>query len=166
MPFLDGIDEVDEITGLQILELCTFLPDHLLLYADKLSMAHGLEVRVPYLDHEVVEFALGLPPTDKIRWGRRKHLHREICRDTFPRHLLGRPKRNFGATVVRDWLRSTLQSQMTDVLRDPSSLIFRIMDHASVNGMLNEHQQGMGDHHKILHNIVVLEYWMRSDAVC
>ena len=71
---------VGELGGLQFLEVRSTLPDELLMYGDKLSMAHSLEVRVPYLDREVIEYVERLPDSYKVRLGKTKWLHRRICR--------------------------------------------------------------------------------------
>src|SRR6266513_3000400 len=71
----------DELGGFQLLEIRSSLPDELLMYADKLSMAHSLEVRVPYLDRTVVEYVQRLDASFKIRNGTRKWLHRQVCQN-------------------------------------------------------------------------------------
>ena len=74
------MEHTDELGGFQLLEIRSSLPDELLMYADKLSMAHGLEARVPYLDRTVVEYVQRLDASFKIRHGTRKWLHRQVCR--------------------------------------------------------------------------------------
>ena len=95
-----GYKNLDELGGFLALELRSALPDKLLMYADKLSMAHGLEVRVPYLDREVVEFVERLPSSLKIRFGERKRLHRRVCRRLLPDQILRRKKRGFAVDAV------------------------------------------------------------------
>src|SRR5437667_4900473 len=73
------MEHTDELGGFQLLEIRSSLPDELLMYADKLSMAHSLEVRVPYLDRTVVEYVQRLDASFKIRRGTRKWLHRQVC---------------------------------------------------------------------------------------
>ena len=73
------MEHIDEIGGFQLLEIRSSLPDELLMFADKLSMAHSLEVRVPYLDRNVVEFAQRLNSSMKIHKHRGKWLHRRVC---------------------------------------------------------------------------------------
>src|SRR3989338_1750261 len=75
------MEDTDELGGFQFLELRSSLPDELLMYADKLSMAHGLEVRVPYLDRELVKYVEKLPANFKVKNGTRKWLHRKVCND-------------------------------------------------------------------------------------
>ena len=99
------MDETDELGGFQFLELRSTLPDELLMYADKLSMAHSLEVRVPFLDKEIVEYAERLPSNLKVRNGSGKWLHRQVCQELLPAAILKRKKRGFGVNVVDDWFR-------------------------------------------------------------
>ncbi len=74
------MEDTDELGGLQFLEVRSTLPDELLMYADKLSMAHSLELRVPFVDKEIVEYVERLPASLKVRNGSRKWLHRQVCR--------------------------------------------------------------------------------------
>ena len=85
----------DELGGFQLLEIRSSLPDELLMYADKLSMAHSLEVRVPYLDRTVVEYVQRLGAHFKVRNGSRKWLHRRVCQSYLPPRILKRKKRGF-----------------------------------------------------------------------
>ena len=76
---LPQMEKLDELGGFSLLEIRSSLPDELLMYADKLSMAHSLEARVPYLDRTVVEYAQRLDASFKVRRGERKWLHRRVC---------------------------------------------------------------------------------------
>ena len=81
---LPQMEHTDELGGFQLLEIRSSLPDELLMYADKLSMAHSLEVRVPYLDRTVVEYVQRLGADLKVRNGTRKWLHRQVCQSYLP----------------------------------------------------------------------------------
>src|SRR5437899_3278219 len=81
---LPQIEHTDELGGFQLLEIRSSLPDELLMYADKLSMAHSLEVRVPYLDRTIVEYVQRLGAGFKVRNGSRKWLHRRVCERHLP----------------------------------------------------------------------------------
>src|SRR5476649_1769924 len=110
------MEKLDELGGFQLLELRSSLPDELLMYADKLSMAHALEARVPYLDREVVEHVQQLGASFKVRHGVRKWLHRRVCRQFLPPEILRRKKRGFAVNVVGDWFRQSLQGRIKDYL--------------------------------------------------
>jgi asparagine synthase (glutamine-hydrolysing) len=152
----------DELGGFQFLELRSTLPDELLMYADKLSMAHGLEVRVPYLDKEIVEYAERLPANFKVRNGSRKWLHRQVCQSLIPATILKRKKRGFGVNVVDDWFRGAMTGRMTETLMDGGSKIYRYLRPAAVREMFEQHGSGQQNNHKILFSLVVFEEWLRG----
>jgi asparagine synthase (glutamine-hydrolysing) len=152
----------DELGGFQFVELRSTLPDELLMYADKLSMAHGLEVRVPYLDKEIVEYAERLPANLKVRNGSRKWLHRQVCESLLPASILKRKKRGFGVNVVDDWFRGALDSKMADTLLDSGSKIYQYLRPSAVREVFKQHSSGQEDNHKILFSLVVFEEWLRA----
>jgi asparagine synthase (glutamine-hydrolysing) len=161
-PIADDAAGADELSAFQYLEIRSTLPDELLLYGDKLSMAHGLEARVPFLDQDVIEYALRLPPRLKVRAGTRKWLHREVCRRYLPDAVLRRPKRGFAVDVVDSWYRSSVNGLVADTLGDPQSLLYSVLDPTAVQGLLADHRGGSEDRHKILHSLVVTELWLRE----
>jgi asparagine synthase (glutamine-hydrolysing) len=152
----------DELGGFQFLEVRSSLPDELLMYADKLSMAHSLEIRVPYLDRTVVEYVQRLGSDFKIRNGSRKWLHRRVCRSYLPPRILKRKKRGFAANVVDDWLGSSLDGKLPELLLDESSLMFELLKPEPVRKLLEAHQSRRQDNHKLLFSLVMLEQWMRG----
>jgi len=160
----DLMTETDELGGLQFLEMRCTLPDELLMYADKLSMAHGLELRVPFIDKEIVEYVERLPENLKIRNGSRKWLHRQVCRTYLPDSVLRRRKRGFAVNVVDDWFRGTLDNKMADTLRDPASKIYQYLRPSAVRQLFELHASGRQDNHKILFSLVLFEEWLRAQA--
>jgi asparagine synthase (glutamine-hydrolysing) len=157
----DLMSATDELGGLQFLEVRSTLPDELLMYADKLSMAHGLELRVPFVDKEIVEYVERLPANLKVRNGSRKWLHRQVCRTYLPGSILERPKRGFANNVVDDWFRSALDGRMADTFLDRSSGIYRYLRADAVSKLFEQHVSGRRDNHKILFSLVVFEEWLR-----
>jgi asparagine synthase (glutamine-hydrolysing) len=158
---LPQMEHVDDLSGFQLLEVRSSLPDELLMFGDKLSMAHGLEGRVPYLDRTVVEFAQRLDTTLKIRRGKGKWLHREVCRQFLPPAILARKKRGFAVNVVDQWFHASLEGALPEMLRDESSLMFRLLDRAAVRRLLDDHRSGRQDNHKLLFSLVMFEQWLR-----
>jgi len=161
-PLADLMSETDDLGGLQFLEVRSTLPDELLMYADKLSMAHGLELRVPFLDKDIVEYVERLPANFKVRNGSRKWLHRQVCRNYLPESILKRPKRGFAVNVVDSWFRDALDNEMADALLDSGSRIFQYLRPAAVRELFEEHSSGRHDNHKILFSLVVFEEWLRA----
>jgi asparagine synthase (glutamine-hydrolysing) len=155
------MSETDELGGFQFLEVRSTLPDELLMFGDKLSMAHGLEVRVPYLDKEIVEYAERLPASFKVRNGSQKWLHRKVCQELLPTSILKRKKRGFAVNVVDDWFRGAMSSKMEEILMDKGSLLYRYLQPLAVQRIFKQHQSGQNDYHKILFSLVVFEEWLR-----
>jgi asparagine synthase (glutamine-hydrolysing) len=156
------MEHTDELGGFQLLELRSSLPDELLMYADKLSMAHSLEVRVPYLDRTVVEYVQRLDASFKIRNGTRKWLHRQVCQSYLPPRILKRKKRGFAVNVVDEWFHSSLQGELPESLLDESSVMFELLKPEAVRTLLKAHRSGRQDNHKLLFSLVMFEQWLRG----
>jgi asparagine synthase (glutamine-hydrolysing) len=158
----DLMPSTDDLGGLQFLEVRSTLPDELLMYADKLSMAHSLELRVPFLDKEIVEYVETLPAKLKIRNGQRKWLHRQVCHDYLPDSILKRPKRGFAANVVDGWFREVFKGKLTATFLDTESMLFQYLRPKEVRKLYEEHVSGHQDNYKILFSLVVFEEWLRT----
>ena len=156
------MEHTDELGGFQLLELRSSLPDELLMYADKLSMAHSLEVRVPYLDRTVVEYVQQLGSDFKVRNGTRKWLHRRVCQSYLSPRILKRKKRGFAMNVVDEWFQSSLRSELPEMLLDESSLMFDLLKPKAVRKLMTDHQSGRQDNHKVLFSLVMIEQWLRG----
>jgi asparagine synthase (glutamine-hydrolysing) len=152
----------DELGGFQLLEIRSSLPDELLMYADKLSMAHSLEVRVPYLDRTIVEYVQRLGSQFKIRNGSRKWLHRRVCESYLPPGILKRKKRGFAVNVVDQWFRSSLGGKLPELLLDKHSLMFELLKPEPVRKLLEAHRSRRQDNHKLLFSLVMFEQWLRG----
>jgi asparagine synthase (glutamine-hydrolysing) len=138
-----------------------FLPDDILNKADRMSMAHSLEVRPPFLDHRIVEFAASLPASLKIRGSRQKVLLKELMRDKLPPSVLRRKKIGFDIPA-HDWLRGCLRPLMMEVLLDGSSDHARLFRQEVIATYIRQHldrQVNVGYH---LWGLMVLFLWMKN----
>ena len=144
------------VRGLQELDISTYLASDLLPKADLASMAHSLELRSPFLDHEVIELGLSLPDRLKVRGLRGKVALRRAFADLLPPELATRPKAGFGLPLAR-WFRDDLRDQAHDMLL--SDGLFR---RAPVERLLAEHDDGRVDHGHRLWCLLVLELWRRA----
>src|SRR5947208_5287024 len=158
---LPQMEYTDELGGFQLLEIRSSLPDELLMYADKLSMTHSLELRVPYLDRTVVEYVQRLGGNFKIRRNTRKWLHRQVCQRYLPQRILKRKKRGFAVNVVDAWFRSSVRGQLSELLLDDNSLMYNLLEREPVRKLLSDHRSGRQDHHKLLFSLVMVEQWLR-----
>ena len=161
---LPQMEYTDELGGFQLLEIRSSLPDELLMYADKLSMTHSLELRVPYLDRTVVEYVQRLGGNLKIRRNTRKWLHRQVCQRYLPQRILKRKKRGFAVNVVDAWFRSSVRGQLSELLLDDNSLMYNLLEREPVRKLLSDHRSGRQDHHKLLFSLVMVEQWLRRTA--
>lgn len=136
-----------------------FLPDDILTKTDRMSMAHSLEVRPPFLDHRIVEFAASLPTSLKIHGSQQKVVLRELMRDKLPASVLGHKKIGFDIPV-HDWLRGCLRALMLDVLMDAKadSLFRGEVIEMKIRQHL-ERKENLGYH---LWGLIVLLLWMKK----
>lgn len=137
-----------------------YLPCDLMPKVDRTSMAHGLEVRSPFLDHRVVEFAMSLPDGFKMKWGRGKRIVRTAFRDILPETIRGRGKMGF-AMPVGNLLRNGLKKMAEDVLKGGLLVERHIICLDRVEALLAEHAEGKADHGARLWSLMCLEQWIR-----
>ncbi|MBV8843469.1 MAG: asparagine synthase (glutamine-hydrolyzing) [Bryobacterales bacterium] len=137
-----------------------WLPDDLLNKADKMTMANGLELRVPFLDHQLVEFAANLPESAKIAGGNGKALLRESMKGFLPEAILKRPKKGF-PVPLSPWLRGPLRPFVRDRLCSPGSAFSNYMDGSGVVRLVEEHEAGI-DRSQELWTLIVFESWERQ----
>ncbi|MGH9749236.1 MAG: asparagine synthase (glutamine-hydrolyzing) [Candidatus Polarisedimenticolia bacterium] len=140
------------------LELKNRLAELLLMRVDKITMASGVEARVPFLDHALVEFALRVPTALKIRDGRPKYLLREAMRGILPDRILNRRKQGFGAPVS-EWLRGDLYSPIESGVLESRLRGERLFDYDRVRGMFHDHRAGRRDHSWHLWTLYNLSRW-------
>jgi asparagine synthase (glutamine-hydrolysing) len=138
-----------------------FLPDDILNKADRMSMAHSLEVRPPFLDHRIVEFAATLPASLKIHGSRQKVLLKELMRDKLPASVLQRKKVGFDIPA-HDWLRGSLRPMMQEVLMDGASDHAGLFRREAIETLIRDHLErrvNVGYH---LWGLMVLFLWMKK----
>jgi len=141
----------------------TYLPYDLLVKMDIASMAHGLEARSPFLDHEVMEFAASLPTSAKVSLLRKKRLVRRAYADRLPASVLRGRKRGF-AVPLEHWLRGELAAHVKDVLLDPGAVTRDYLNPGASAKLIKEHAEREIDHSAKLWALLVLETWQRSAA--
>jgi asparagine synthase (glutamine-hydrolysing) len=155
-PLAHGLPSLEQRFMLR--DAVTYLPDDLLVKMDRASMAFGLEVRAPLLDHRIAEFAWSLPPGLAVERGE-KFLLREALHARVPRQLVDRPKRGFEPPLAR-WLREGLQSWADDLL-DPARLAASgIVEPTIVTSRWHAHRSGQRDWARALWPVLMLEAWL------
>ena len=160
--YLNNGEGRSKVNRMLYVDTKTSLPDDLLLKADKMTMANSLELRVPFLDHELLEFAASLPSNYKVRRFTTKYLAKRALRDRLPRQILKRRKAGF-PVPYESWLRTDMKSWMTDVLFDRETLGRGYFRRACVERMIAEDAR-LGGYSKELLSLVTLELWHRAFA--
>ena len=156
----------DFLARMTYLELKLRLPELLLMRVDKITMATSVEARVPFLDHHLVEYALGLPRSLKVEGASGKHILKRSLEEILPHDLLYERKRGFGAPV-REWFREGLGGWFDDHLMNSTMRRRDLLDYDFVSRMLDEHRRQTRDwgfHLWALLNLSLwYERWIDSD---
>jgi asparagine synthase (glutamine-hydrolysing) len=153
----EGLDVVDAALAVDVE---TYLPDDLLVKVDIATMAHGLEGRSPFLDHEVMEYCASLPSDLKLRGRTTKYLLRRAVRGLLPAEIVDRPKQGFAVPIDR-WFRRELRGMVHEVLLDARTLQRGYFREPVVRRLLDEHRRGVRGWHAELWSLLVLELWHR-----
>ncbi len=134
-----------------------FLPDGILLCNDKMSMAAGLELRVPFLDLELMRFVERIPARRRVRPRQPKRLHRRAVGQLLPPEVTNRRKHGF-ATPYDDWLRASLGREV-ERRYAPGSALAALIDPGAAARLVGEHRRGRADHKAILYCLLELSEW-------
>jgi asparagine synthase (glutamine-hydrolysing) len=158
----DKMRGADHVTAMLYTDIKSYLPGDILVKVDRMSMAHSLEVRAPFLDYRIVEFAASLPSRWKISGGKKKIILRSAFRKLLPAQVLDRPKQGFTVPLER-WFRGELKAFAAQhLLGDP--LLAQYLDLGTVRCIWDEHQKGVVDHGTLLWALLMLSLWRQEYA--
>jgi len=150
------------LAGLLHADTTFYLPNDMLVKVDRMSMAHGLEVRVPFLDQQMVRFCANLPAEFKLHRGTvRKHILRESLRRSLPRALLDRPKSGFNIPVEQ-WMRESLGDMLFDVLAGQADAMGEFLDLDELRAAAHEHRERRADHGHALFAVMMFGLWLQN----
>jgi asparagine synthase (glutamine-hydrolysing) len=155
---LQGCRSNDPLNRALFLDIETLLPDQVLAFVDRLSMAHSVEVRPPFLDHRLVQFVADLPGSVKIKAGRVKHILKEAVRDLLPRELLDRPKEGF-IMPVNEWLIGNLKGYVQATLAPERLARHGLFQADAIRQMLEAHYSGAANRGNQIWNLLMLQLW-------
>jgi asparagine synthase (glutamine-hydrolysing) len=150
----------DPVDGAFRVDLATYLPDDLLAMADRMGMAHSLEIRAPLCDYRLVELALRIPPAAKLPRWRLKGLLKAAFADVLPPEILARPKQGFMIPLAR-WLRTELRSAVHDLLAPKVVSARGLFEPGAVEALKREHLTRERNHADRLWTLMMAELWMR-----
>jgi asparagine synthase (glutamine-hydrolysing) len=148
----------DPLGGMLAADVGTVLPDDFLVKVDRASMAHGLEVRPPLLDHELMELAARIPSEWKVRGGQTKWVLKQAYRGKLPATLIDRPKHGFEIPVDA-WLRGPLREMFELAVLAPGARVRDLVSQAVARKLYQAHLAGIGRHGNVLWSLLVLARW-------
>jgi asparagine synthase (glutamine-hydrolysing) len=148
-----------------LLEQRYFLADHNLNYTDKMSMAAGVEVRVPFLDPDLVALAARIPDSYRQKGGQGKWILKKAMAGVLPREIIYRRKTGFGVPL-RAWLRGQLKPMLHDLLGTESLRRRGLFRSALVSKMVQDNDVGRADHAYTLLSLMCVELWCRQFVDC
>jgi asparagine synthase (glutamine-hydrolysing) len=148
----------DPLRGMIASDIAFLLPDDFLTKVDRASMAVGLEVRPPLVDHEFLQLAVQVPSSLKVRGGQTKWLFKQICSGWLPDDVMHRPKQGFDIPVDQ-WLRGPLCDMLEAQVLAPSAPVSNLIDAKRVRRIYDQHLRGVGRHGNVLWALLVLGAW-------
>jgi asparagine synthase (glutamine-hydrolysing) len=148
----------DTLTAMCATDIATTLPDDYLVKVDRASMAHGLEVRPPLLDHELIEFAMRIPSRYKVRGGKGKWIFSEAFAPDLPPIVRSRPKQGF-ELPVDEWLRGPLRGMFESSVLSASAPIAGLVDQEAARLLYASHLRGWHSNGQILWSLLALGAW-------
>jgi len=158
-----GREFEDPLRMAQYLDFKTYLPGDILTKVDRASMAHSLEVRVPFLDHTYVGWTAGLPTSMKLKGGSGKHILKEALRPVLPDEVLFRSKMGF-AVPLDMWFRGSLQDRMTAALEGGGLSESGIFDPGALRTIGQQHRSGRRDHSAVLWALLMFDGFLKYSA--
>ncbi|MFL6227913.1 MAG: asparagine synthase (glutamine-hydrolyzing) [Pyrinomonadaceae bacterium] len=157
----DACDSSDLVERMQHVDTQLYLAEDILTKVDRASMAVSLEVRAPFLDRRVVEYAASLPSDYKLRGGTTKYILKKAIDPLVPRFVTRRGKKGFGVPVA-EWLKGRLRPLARDLLSPARLSRHGLFDPVTVARLQDEHERGLANHRKLLWTLLVFELWHES----
>jgi asparagine synthase (glutamine-hydrolysing) len=155
---LEACNTTDPLNRALFVDFQTLLPDQVLAFVDRLSMAHSVEVRPPYLDHRLAEFVASLPGNIKIKAGRVKHILKEAVADLLPAEILARPKEGF-IMPINEWLIGSLKDYVLATLTQERLARHDLFRPDAVRNLLESHYSGAANRGNQIWNLLMLQLW-------
>jgi asparagine synthase (glutamine-hydrolysing) len=158
---VEECEDKDIVTRMQSLDTRLYLAEDILTKVDRASMAVSLEVRAPFLDPRVAEFAASLPCNYKLRRHKSKYILKRAVKDLLPPFVTRRGKKGFGVPVA-EWLKVKLRPLTRDLLSPERVRRAGVFDPAYVSQLQDEHERGIANHRKLLWTLLMFELWHES----
>jgi asparagine synthase (glutamine-hydrolysing) len=150
------------LSMVQYLDLKTYLPGDILTKVDRASMAHALEVRVPLLDHKLVEWIAGLPPEMKLKGSEGKYIFKKSLENYLPNDILYRPKMGF-SIPLNSWFRNELKSKVRETLLGETMLQSGLFNQDFLLKMVNQNESGLRDYSTAIWALLMFDAFLKTN---
>lgn len=161
LTYFKEINDQDYLNRIVYVDINTYLPDDLLIMADRMSMANSLELRVPFCDHKLMESCFAIPYQLKLKGFRLKGLFKEALKGLLPQEILNKPKQGFMVPLA-DWLREDLKYYVLEILSKENIKKRGYFNPDRVEGILKKHFSGQGILAHQIWALLILEIWFRN----
>lgn len=151
-------DAKNEIEQMQFLDMNFYMAEDILTKVDRASMAVSLEVRAPFLDPRVAQFAAAIPLEYKLKGNKGKYILKKAVAPLLPKNILQRPKKGFGIPIA-EWLKGRLNPLMHDLLAPERLKKQGLFNPDFVQKIIKEHEKNIASHHKQLWTLLVFQLW-------
>jgi asparagine synthase (glutamine-hydrolysing) len=155
------MDKADSLNRALYCDTMLYLPDDILALTDRMSMYHSLEVRVPFIDHQVVEFCASIPPELKIKWLKKKHLLKKAVASLLPREVIEHRKQGFVGPMTR-WLQTDLRQYVLKALNGYCQEKHELFDSRVIKNVVDEHFDGKEINDTLIWSILIYDAWKTS----
>lgn len=155
---LEICDAENDIEKMQFLDINFYMAEDILTKVDRASMAVSLEVRAPFLDPRVAQFAASIPLEYKLKGNKGKYILKKAAAPLLPKEILQRPKKGFGIPIA-EWLKGRLNPLMHDLLDAKRLKEQGLFDEKFVRNLMKEHETNIASHHKQLWTLLVFQLW-------
>jgi asparagine synthase (glutamine-hydrolysing) len=159
--FAEECDNDDPVTRMQSVDTRLYLAEDILTKVDRASMAVSLEVRAPFLDPRVAEFAASLPGNYKLRRHKTKYILKKAVNELLPPFVTKRGKKGFGVPVA-EWLKDKLRPLARDLLSTERVRRAGVFNPTYIARLQDEHERGIANHRKLLWTLLMFELWHES----
>jgi len=160
----DDIARDDFIRKASYVDLKTILRNDYLVKDDRMSMANSLEVRVPFLDHNVVEFAAKIKSKDKLRGRKTKFILKETFNNYLPKEVLSRGKYGFEAPFSI-WIKNELKDDIKEIFYNSKLVEVGVINKTELMNVLGEHFNSINNHAKLIFTLLTLEFWYQEHFI-
>ncbi|MEO8152721.1 MAG: asparagine synthase (glutamine-hydrolyzing) [Rhizobacter sp.] len=162
-PF-ESASDASALRRILFFDQTSWLPDNLLERGDRMTMAASIEARMPFMDHQLIEFSSSLPDHQRVRGTATKRVLREAVSAVLPAEVLARRKVGF-RMPIHLWLRTTMRDMLTECLLGSASVTRTLLNRETVERYVHEHLEGRQNHEKLLWMLLNFELWVRQSKL-